>query len=72
MSSSSTLALSDIAPVATTSTHVAAAAFYHCLGALPSTNPLSYADIIILVLATKDLIRVKQDEPYAEVSITIM
>ncbi|KAJ6621737.1 hypothetical protein B0H10DRAFT_2017274 [Mycena sp. CBHHK59/15] len=43
-----------VVPTATSTRHVAAAAFYHCL-----------------VLATKDLLHLKQVEPYGSLSITI-
>jgi len=50
----SDLSFDAVVPMATSTRHVAAAAFYHCL-----------------VLATKDLLRVKQSEPYGVLSITI-
>ncbi|KAF8213061.1 Rec8 like protein-domain-containing protein [Mycena galopus ATCC 62051] len=43
-----------VVPMATSTRHVAAAAFYHCL-----------------VLATKDLLHVKQPEPYGALTITM-
>ncbi|KZT02692.1 uncharacterized protein LAESUDRAFT_661292 [Laetiporus sulphureus 93-53] len=53
-SSTSTLTFNDVVPKATSTPHVAAAAFYHCL-----------------VLATKDLVNVAQDEPYGQLHITV-
>ncbi|KAJ7244785.1 hypothetical protein B0H12DRAFT_802877 [Mycena haematopus] len=50
----SELSFDAVVPMATSTRHVAAAAFYHCL-----------------VLATKDLLHVKQPEPYGALSITI-
>ncbi|KAF7347844.1 RNA cytidine acetyltransferase [Mycena venus] len=50
----SDLSFDGVVPMATSTRHVAAAAFYHCL-----------------VLATKDLLRVKQPEPYGALSISI-
>ncbi|KAJ6519804.1 hypothetical protein C8R45DRAFT_36285 [Mycena sanguinolenta] len=50
----SDLSFDAVVPMATSTRHVAAAAFYHCL-----------------VLATKDLLHVKQPEPYGALSITI-
>ncbi|KAF9519306.1 hypothetical protein BS47DRAFT_23104 [Hydnum rufescens UP504] len=47
--------LTTIVPVATSTPHVAAAAFYHCL-----------------VLATKHLIRLRQDAPYDDVIISVL
>ncbi|KAJ7630924.1 Rec8 like protein-domain-containing protein [Roridomyces roridus] len=48
------LSFDAVVPMATSTRHVAAAAFYHCL-----------------VLATKDLLHLKQDEPYGELCLTI-
>ncbi|KAF7339482.1 RNA cytidine acetyltransferase [Mycena sanguinolenta] len=50
----SDLSFDAVVPMATSTRHVAAAAFYHCL-----------------VLATKDLLHVKQPEAYGALSITI-
>ncbi|KAJ7092714.1 Rec8 like protein-domain-containing protein [Mycena epipterygia] len=48
------LSFDAVVPMATSTRHVAAAAFYHCL-----------------VLATKDLLHLKQAEPYGALCITI-
>ncbi|TCD71548.1 hypothetical protein EIP91_008929 [Steccherinum ochraceum] len=53
-SDTNSVGFDDIVPAATSTAHVAAAAFYHCL-----------------VLATKDLIRVDQDESFAPLRITV-
>lgn len=49
------LSFDIIVPTATSTRHVAAAAFYHCL-----------------VLATKDMLRLKQPEPYGPLSIVVI
>ncbi|KAI0031157.1 Rec8 like protein-domain-containing protein [Vararia minispora EC-137] len=49
------LSFDVVVPKATSSKHIAAAAFYHCL-----------------VLAGKELIRVRQAEPYGEILVNIM
>lgn len=50
----STLTFDDVVPKLTSTPHVAAAGFYHCL-----------------VLATKNLVGVAQDEPYGTLRITV-
>ncbi|KAJ7634291.1 hypothetical protein DFH06DRAFT_1003827 [Mycena polygramma] len=47
------LSFDAVVPTATSTRHVAAAAFYHCL-----------------VLATKDLLQLKQAEPYGALCIS--
>ncbi|KAI0788425.1 hypothetical protein C8Q75DRAFT_768428 [Abortiporus biennis] len=51
---SSTLTFDEVVPKGTSTSHVAAAGFYHCL-----------------VLATKDVLSVKQDEPFGPVHIRV-
>ncbi|KAJ7487587.1 hypothetical protein B0H11DRAFT_2408492 [Mycena galericulata] len=53
-SSVADLRFDAVVPMATSTRHVAAAAFYHCL-----------------VLATKDLLHLKQNEPYSALEIAI-
>ena len=70
----STLSFEDIAPRQTSSRRVAAAAFYHCLG-----KPLSFMLLLVnrlscglnLALATKDLMTVKQELSYGDLSVRI-
>lgn len=67
------LSFDTIVPDATSTRHVAAAAFYHCLGELHVLR--YYRDITEFhwaVLATKDLIRLRQPEPYGTLRIKIV
>lgn len=72
---SSTLKFSDVVPTETSTRHVAAAAFYHCLGACRQHYGfevvlLAYA-LHLIVLTTKDLLGVKQEEPYGSMEVNI-
>ncbi|KAF8478774.1 hypothetical protein JB92DRAFT_3045972 [Gautieria morchelliformis] len=53
-SDSGPLFFTDIAPIESSSTRIAAEGFYHCLA-----------------LATKDMIRLEQNEPYGPIKIVI-
>ena len=61
-----------VVPQATSTRHVAAAAFYHCLGTLPHLCPVAALRSLDAVLATKDLIRLEQPVPYKNVVIDIL
>ena len=66
------LAFDDVVPKDTSTRHVAAAAFYHCLGMfLPS--PLVHRVLLtdLTVLSTKDLISIKQEEPFSVVRLAV-
>lgn len=68
-----TLTFDDVVPKLTSTPHVAAAAFYHCLGE-SSVWPANNGSTDCRrgqVLATKDHMSVAQDEPYATLSITV-
>ena len=53
--------------------HIAAAAFYHCLGKCSACS----SDCVVMtyesfpVLSTKDLVRLEQEEPYGRIEIMI-
>lgn len=66
----STLTFDDVVPKQTSTPHVAAAAFYHCLGmsARVLSRSLSHRRA---VLATKDLVQVAQEAPYGTLRITV-
>ena len=66
------LSFDNIVPKTTSSQHVAAAAFYHCLS--KTCFPSQLNALLTLnrtVLATKDLIRVDQPEPYGPLMMQI-
>jgi hypothetical protein len=65
------LAFNSIAPRETSTPHVAAAAFYHCLG-----EPINLVDITrsterLVVLATKGVLRVNQVGTCGEIVIRL-
>jgi meiotic recombination protein REC8 len=64
------LSFDGVVPMATSTRHVAAAAFYHCLGK-EIDFPGSQRLMPQVVLATKDLLHLKQAEPYGALCITI-
>ena len=67
------LSFDVIVPKMTSTPHVAAAAFYHCLGEQKCLRPVGItSDVFCLVLATKDLIRLEQVEAYDSVLIKII
>jgi meiotic recombination protein REC8 len=62
-----------IVPKPTSSKHIAAAAFHHCLGMLfASVDCAGLGLTCDPVLAGKDLIRVQQAEPYGDIVIIIV
>lgn len=68
-----TLNFDDIVPPTTSAKHVAAEALYHCLGkwCLSARMSLKQARNACLVLATKDLIAVKQTRPFDSITFKI-
>lgn len=66
----STLAFDDVVPKQTSTPHVAAAAFYHCLGMSVRVHSRSLSHVGA-VLATKDLVQVAQETPYGTLRITV-
>jgi hypothetical protein len=68
-----TLTFDDVVPKTTSTRHVAAAAFYHCLGAcvIPSRYEMSCNFAELTVLGTKHLVGLRQDQPYDNLSIDI-
>lgn len=80
-SSASSFTFDTVVPQATSTRHVAAAALYHCLGTfcaydlVPPPLPAAITRLTkyyLLVLATKDLLRLDQYNPYGPVSIVIV
>ena len=69
------LTFDDVVPKDTSTPHVASAAFYHCLGTVAftydETKTHAY-NVFVLVLATKNLIRVAQPEAYGTLKIQIV
>ena len=71
------LGFDDVVPKATSTARVAAAALYHCLGRgmfccqLRGTGR-STKSTFSVVLATKDLLQVNQEEPYGRINIRIV
>lgn len=80
------LTFDTVVPQLASTRHVAASAFYHCLGALMSLMSFLLLGLVKcvsseevnglctfdLVLATKDLLRLQQIEPYGQVIIAII
>jgi len=74
------LTFETVVPKSTSTRHVAAAAFYHCLGSFLVSGTTygsspDNADIdrnILLVLATKNLLKLEQSEPYGSVVLGII
>lgn len=67
------LVFDDVVPKATSTARVAAAALYHCLGVCllrDTGRPTESA--FLVVLATKDLLQVKQEEPYGRIDVRII
>lgn len=75
-SATASLAFDNLAPRETSTRHVAAAAFYHCLGA-PMSAQLSPTDstdrdlYLMTVLSTKDLIGIAQNESYGTIQLSV-
>ncbi len=67
------LSFDVVVPKMTSTRHVAAAAFYHCLGEQKFLRPVVITlRFFCLVLATKDLIRLEQVGAYDPVLIKII
>jgi hypothetical protein len=67
------LEFATIVPLVTSTRHVAAAAFYHCLGTVFRRDPRNTnINPAMVVLATKNLVSLKQREPYRSISISIV
>ena len=62
----------DIIPVSTSTSRVAASAFYHCLGKHFDRVFFIEIEPLSAVLATKDLVEVEQPEPYGNLRITVL
>ncbi len=74
--SSEDLKFATIVPSAASTRHVAAAAFYHCLGEQsfihrhgPSN---STSGTMLAVLATKNMVGLKQQDPYGPIVVSIV
>lgn len=68
------LQFDDVVPKDTSTRHVAAAAFYHCLG--KSFSSVLRPDFMLgtelrPVLSTKDLIGIQQSKPYSMLRLTV-
>ena len=61
-----------VVPRSTSTRHVAAAAFYHCLGRPCIRQFVMESELSTPVLATKNLVRLEQPEPYVPVLIDII
>ncbi len=68
-SANAELAFDDVVPKATSTRRVAAAAFYHCLGTLSTIPTLRTHADLQAVLTTKNLLSVRQEEPYGELKV---
>jgi len=71
------LTFETVVPKSTSTRHVAAAAFYHCLGSflVSGTTYDTSPDIdrnVLSVLATKNLLKLEQSEPYESVVLGII
>lgn len=67
------LVFDGVVPRATSTARVAAAALYHCLGRCTVRNTgRSTEATSLVVLATKDLLHVDQEEPYGRINIHII
>jgi meiotic recombination protein REC8, fungi type len=64
------LAFSNVAPQETSTPHVAAAAFYHCLGEFMNMSATGEVERLA-VLATKGILRINQVGTYGEIMIRI-
>lgn len=67
------LSFDDVVPRESSTKRVAAAALYHCLGELFLTFLVSTAINAqhSVVLSTKDLVSVKQEQPYEPITLRI-
>lgn len=70
------LTFDDVVPKTSSTTHVAAAALYHCLGKyhclrVASCFTGSISHLYRLVLGTKNLIQLHQEEAYGQITIRI-
>ena len=66
------LTFETVVPRLTSTRHVAASAFYHCLGRLCSAGMCNTDMRTNVVLATKDLLRLKQKDAYGSLIISIV
>jgi len=66
------LTFETVVPRLTSTRHVAASAFYHCLGRLCSAGMCDADMCMGAVLATKDLLRLKQKDAYGSLIISIV
>lgn len=71
------LEFDDVVPKPTSTARVAAAALYHCLGGCTFYNLLRGTrwfteSAVLVVLATKNLLQVNQEEPYGRIDISII
>lgn len=67
------LKFATIVPAVTSTRHIAATAFYHCLGEEVHVSLVKVgSDRAFAVLATKNLLHIKQAEPYAPIVISVI
>ena len=73
---SAELAFDTVVPKISSTRHVAASAFYHCLGAFIGSREMRYRFLLsicwLLVLATKNLLSLRQAEPYESITIEVI
>lgn len=75
---SAELSFDTVVPKISSTRHVAASAFYHCLGVFSESKvaEMNHSLVLIfwwvLVLATKNLLSLHQEEPYESITIEIM
>jgi folate-dependent phosphoribosylglycinamide formyltransferase PurN len=72
---SESITFDDVVPKMASSRHVAAAGFYHCLGEKfirRLSNAIVNRDHPKLVLATKDLLKVEQKQPYKTILLKVL
>lgn len=66
------LTFEKVTPQTTSTRHVAAAAFYHCLGKFQSSRWGEQMTDVMEVLSTRDLLRLEQREPYGDIFLDVV
>lgn len=69
---SESISFNIVVPGMTSTRHVAAAAFYHCLGESFRFFRWNHLLTTKSVLATKDLLRVHQTKPYDMIALKVL